>query len=558
MKIDADNFVAKYHKFVIFLICNFLFFFSTSYKILNPEYIDYLSPGDMETHWLGWLYFRHTPFLQFPLLSNFSYGLENWSATIIHTDSLPIMALIFRPFTSYLPQLFQYFGFWIYLCFLFQGFSSFYLLNYFLKDKTKSVVSTIFFLIAPIFLWRLWGHYALLAQGLLLISFYLFFSDYKKLTYWLILLLVSSLINAYFSGMILLLFLCNLIKKNNSLKEITIKFFKILLSLLFFMWILGFFQLGTSFMAGGYGLYRMNINSLINPVDESWSTILPLLPSADYDHDGFAFLGIGILILLVFSIFLIVKNQNKFIFTKEIIIVLSLCLFCYIFALSDNITLGKEIIFSYETPTFLKIFTKTFRSSARFIWIPFYMIMIFVIWMLHTNVSRRNFLIILFCLATIQIYDTRNAFTNFHKKHDRPTEFWKGTVVNEKGLVRTRSLLDNQPWKNEIWDKVVTKYKKFYYVIPKNRPGDYFEIAFLAVRNNIQINFGYFSRYSKTNEKKEKMRLTKEIKNGIFDREAAYFFWDEELYEIAKTTKKEGDLVYDIDGYKILLPAFNE
>ena len=131
MKIDADNFVAKYHKFVIFLICNFLFFFSTSYKILNPEYIDYLSPGDMETHWLGWLYFRHTPFLQFPLLSNFSYGLENWSATIIHTDSLPIMALIFRPFTSYLPQLFQYFGFWIYLCFLFQGFSSFYLINYF-------------------------------------------------------------------------------------------------------------------------------------------------------------------------------------------------------------------------------------------------------------------------------------------------------------------------------------------------------------------------------------------------------------------------------------------
>ena len=97
--------------------------------LLNPSYIDYLSPGDMETHWLGWLYFRHTPFFQFPLLSNFSYGLENWSATIIHTDSLPIMALLFRPFSSYLPQLFQYFGYWIYLCFLFQGFCSYYLIN---------------------------------------------------------------------------------------------------------------------------------------------------------------------------------------------------------------------------------------------------------------------------------------------------------------------------------------------------------------------------------------------------------------------------------------------
>ena len=68
----------------------------------------------------------------------------------------------------------------------------------------------------------------------------------------------------------------------------------------------------------------------------------------------------------------------------------------------------------------------------------------------------------------------------------------------------------------------------------------------------------YFSRYTKTNEKKEKLRLTKEINNGIFDKEAAYFFWDDELYEIAKNTKKDGDFIDEVDGYKILLPAFND
>ena len=222
----------------------------------------------------------------------------------------------------------------------------------------------LFFLIAPIFLWRLWGHYALLAQGLLLLSFYLYFSDYKKYNYWLALLLISSLINAYFSGMILLLFLCNLIKKNTDIKQVAKKFFKVVGLLLLFMWILGFFQLGSSFMAGGYGLYRMNINSLINPVDPNWSTIIPSLPTADYDHDGFAFLGIGPLLLLGFSIYFILKNKIVFKITREIKIDLGLCFFCYIFALSDNITLGSEVIFSYETPTFLKIFTKTFRSSA--------------------------------------------------------------------------------------------------------------------------------------------------------------------------------------------------
>ena len=54
------------------------------------------------------------------------------------------------------------------------------------------------------------------------------------------------------------------------------------------------------------------------------------------------------------------------------------------------------------------------------------------------------------------------------------------------------------------------------------------------------------------------MRLTKEINNGIFDKEAAYFFWDDELYEIAKNTKKDGDFIDEVDGYKILLPAFND
>ena len=116
--------------------------------------------------------------------------------------------------------------------------------------------------------------------------------------------------------------------------------------------------------------------------------------------------------------------------------------------------------------------------------------------------------------------------------------------------------MEGQPFENQIWEKIVKRYTKFYYVLPKNRPGDYFEIAFLAARNNIQINFGYFSRYSKTNEQKEKTKLTNEIKNGIFHNEVAYFFWDEELYQIAKVHLNENDFIDEVDGYKILLPAF--
>ena len=38
MKLDIDNVINKHYKLIIFLICNLLFFSSTSYKILNPSY----------------------------------------------------------------------------------------------------------------------------------------------------------------------------------------------------------------------------------------------------------------------------------------------------------------------------------------------------------------------------------------------------------------------------------------------------------------------------------------------------------------------------------------
>lgn len=556
MQEKINNIINKNYRLLLFLICSCFFLLSTSYKILNPEFIDYLSPGDMETHWLGWLYFKDTPFFQFPLLANYSYGLENWSGTLIHTDSLPLMALIFRPFSAYLPNLFQYFGIWIYLCFLLQGFSSFYLMNLLLKDKVKSLLASCFFIIAPIFLWRLWGHYSLLAQGVILIAFYLYFLNDTKTRPWGYLLLFSALINAYLTGMIMLIFACYLLKINLSFKEFVIKFFKMILFLIGFMWVLGVFQTGTSFMAGGYGLYRMNINALINSTGDHWSTLLPELPSADYDHDGFAFLGVGVIILFILSVSLFIKNRKHLTIKKEYVILLCLGLFCFIFALSDNITLGSKIIFSYETPYIFKVFTKTFRSSARFIWIPHYLIIICGLYLLNKYTSKKGFVIIALSLLLLQIYDSRKAFVHFAMKHSSPTEYWSGAVVNEKGLVRTKPLLENQPFKNKIWNKVTSKYNKFTYVIPKNRPGDYFEIAFLAARNKIQINFGYFARYSKKNEKIEKERLVYEINKGIFDKNAAYFFWNEELFNIAKLTKGEYDLIDEIDGYKILLPGF--
>ena len=74
---------------------------------------------DPATHFLGWHFFRNEPW-HLPLGLNWAYGME-MSSSIVYTDSIPLLALIFKPFSNYLPTLFQYTGLWILICFALQG-----------------------------------------------------------------------------------------------------------------------------------------------------------------------------------------------------------------------------------------------------------------------------------------------------------------------------------------------------------------------------------------------------------------------------------------------------
>ena len=96
------------------------FTYFTGGKFINPYYIDWIFPSDTETHWLGWQFFKNQSIFNFPIFKNTNYGLELGSSLVLN-DSLAIMALIFKPFASFIPFEFQYFGIWTYICFLLQG-----------------------------------------------------------------------------------------------------------------------------------------------------------------------------------------------------------------------------------------------------------------------------------------------------------------------------------------------------------------------------------------------------------------------------------------------------
>jgi hypothetical protein len=162
-------------KFFIKNKINFLFLFISFIcivAVLGIKNISFQSTAwlygnnDASFMQLGWYFFQNDIW-RFPLGSNPNYG-EEIASSIVYTDSIPILAFLFKSIRSLIPGNFQYFSFWYFLCFFFQLFFSFKILKKFTNSDLYSLVGSIFFLIAPIFIFKINWHGSAAMGGLLL------------------------------------------------------------------------------------------------------------------------------------------------------------------------------------------------------------------------------------------------------------------------------------------------------------------------------------------------------------------------------------------------------
>ena len=139
---------------------NILFLFISLFflvGVLGIENISFKSTkwlydtNDAAHHQLGWHFFKNDIW-RFPLGNNPNYGDEIGNS-IVYTDSIPILALFFKLFKSFIPGNFQYFSFWYLICIYLQLFFSFKILKKFTNSVPHSLIGSLFFLIAPIFVY---------------------------------------------------------------------------------------------------------------------------------------------------------------------------------------------------------------------------------------------------------------------------------------------------------------------------------------------------------------------------------------------------------------------
>lgn len=137
----------KYHNKITILFFSIISFSLTTF-LIGKENISFYEDNwlfshiDLISQYVGWCFFSNDVW-RFPIGLNPNYGTINNS--IIFSDSIPLMAFLFKIIKPFLKFNFNYFGFWIFICFLFQGIISYKIILKNTNNEIYSFIAALFF-----------------------------------------------------------------------------------------------------------------------------------------------------------------------------------------------------------------------------------------------------------------------------------------------------------------------------------------------------------------------------------------------------------------------------
>lgn len=463
-------------------------------KILNPLYTDWLlTGGDPSQHYLGWEFFRRSDWY-FPLglTDQLAYPLKT---SVIYTDSIPIFAVFFKLFRSILPRQFQYFGIWGLLCFVLQGYYAAKILGERSSSKAVILAGSVFFIVSPIMVFRMYYHTALAAHWLILLAIYFYFKHekeyrdiFKTVMQWGILGILIGSIHLYFvpmCGAILLGYiLCSIWKE----RKIRIRFFypgiSFSVGLFLTIYLLGGFSSGAAVGTNNLGLFSFNLNAFLNPM--SYSTLLkntslwnwPFYTQGQYE--GFSYLGMGIILLCACGIVLMIKNicrRRKPSVYQIMTVLMSVGLIAL--AASPTITWNDKLLLQLPYSSTIYKYWGIFGSCGRMAWPVVYFLMIFGITSIGNMTWKRkeitSVILILACL--VQVVDLSGQL---YKRHANYSE----------------KVVYKSPLEGTVWDDIISsgEYKHVVWVTHNVDHNDVIQVAVYAMKNDMTMGNFYFAR----------------------------------------------------------------
>ncbi len=483
---------------------------------LNPTNINWLMSAyhDWGTHYLGWAFYRVDDW-RIPLeyTNNYLYPVGTNPG---FTDSIPLLALLFKPFSAILPDDFQYFGVWLFLCHFLIGFYTFKLFELYKIKRIVTYIAVVFLIASPVLIFR--GiHPALSAHWLFLASFYYYLmpstrTNSKKINaYQIIVFFIAAGVNPYLAAMV---FLFNVVLPFKHLfidKSIDVKRFILYPIISFLVAILFWYAIGmiginekTNLAAiESFTLFSFNLNSFFN----SYGYFSKILPDYgfvnDKQYEGFAYFGAGALFLILIAIVffaLKLKQNRKQVQLYKYLPLLIVCLLLFLFSVTNEITFGTKTLYKLPINAQIEKLGNIFRASGRFVWPLYYLIFISSLLLIAKAAVKPIFkYVLLISLLALQLYDIQDLIlkNNFKSgKYHTPLSDDKWIPIMKK------------------FDEIIT-YPPFQTTLSYNL--DYQDLCFLALKADKPITNGYVARINVLKAGSFLDSLLIKIDNGIID-----------------------------------------
>ena len=524
---------------------------------LNPLNENWLLDGDDVTqHYLGWVFFRHSPWA-FPIGLNPANGLE-FSSSIVYSDSIPLLAFIFKVLSPILPEPFQYMGAWLLLCFILQAWFAWKLVGLCTHSWLIKTLAAGLFIFAPILLYRTALQQPQVAHFFILAALYFNLKETSRTRTlaWLALLVCSLLVNFYIFTMVLAYYLANLLDQLWH-KKLTLSWQGLLQTGLFIAiialiaWQAGYFSVQS---AGqwGYGFFKLNLLGLFNPL--GWSYLLADIPMQSSWTEGYMYLGLGAILGLILILPTCLTWPKQLWYQCQLrpafyFVTLGLSLF----AITHHIGIGLWE-WGFSLPQAVLAVAAILRASARMFWPVYYLIYLFVIYQLCHFYTKQVAIVLLSILLLVQSIDLH-----------------AGWAKNRLATARTEPAQYSNPLPDPLWGDLLARYQKIK-IVPSRQQINPDNMARFLVhewkrfgRVASQLGIGTNATYLTRGDQPEKRiavntELLERMQEVRYEEDTLYIINDHEV-GIAFCGKAKPDpeaLYVRVDGYNVLAPHYGK
>lgn len=509
-------------------------------KALYPENIGWLYGGDPSTHYLGWKFFRQSPW-QFPIGLNPHLGIE-FSNSIVYTDSIPLFAIPFKAISDWLPEHFQYFGFWFLLCFILQALFSYLIVRRFTENATTPIICTLFFVFAPPLITRMNGHLALSGHFLVIAALYLAVSRRTTLP-WVILLSVASLVNAYLFTMCGVIWAAHVLnellfhRRKSVVATLATSVAPVLAAATFCIWQAGYFSVSKGVKFADFGRHKMNVLAILDP--DRLSMLIPDMKTGSAQYEGYSFLGIGMIVLLFYSIYIIARkdrNTIKMAISRHLTLFVA-ALILTAFALTHKVAFGVNEVTLFEIAPAMEATLGTFRSSGRMIWPAYYLLIATILYIVIKRHGKSKYLnAVLLSLATLSIWD-----------------FQKGWLINRSNIEQNSSNMWPSQFKSEKWRDIIAGKKSIRIIPLQLTPPHWIDIGYFASQNGLSTNAVYFARVD-TNKFSQQAKEAEALLNSSSYRDDSVYILSDRAFEKAQRELKGSTVFFTekLDGFHVI------